>query len=236
MAERLGIPVVEDNAQAQGASGAAGRTGSLGTIAATSFYPGKNLGAAGDAGAVTTDDAELARTVRELGAHGSTVKYVHDRIGMNSRLDALQAVVLSAKLKRLEGWNALRRRAASRYRELLAGLDGVQAADATAGVNADVWHLYVVQVDERDRVLAELGVAGIGAGIHYPTPLHLTAAYADLGDRRWPVPGCGGGGQPHPVAADVSALTTEQQRRVVDALAEAQYGAATGLHVTRGAR
>ena len=195
MAERHGIPVVEDNAQAQGAyvdesavdesAVDAGRTGSLGTIAATSFYPGKNLGAAGDAGAVTTNDADLARTVRELGAHGSTVKYVHDRIGMNSRLDALQAVVLSAKLKRLEGWNALRRRAVSCYRELLDGLDWVQPPTPRPG---SVWHLYVVQVDERDRVLAGLGAGGIGAAIHYPTPLHLTAAYECLGYRKGQFP------------------------------------------------
>ncbi|HEY9482538.1 MAG TPA: DegT/DnrJ/EryC1/StrS family aminotransferase, partial [Micromonosporaceae bacterium] len=147
--------------------------------------PGKNLGAAGDAGAVTTNDADLARTVRELGAHGSTVKYVHDRIGMNSRLDALQAVVLSAKLKRLEGWNALRRRAVSCYRELLAGLDWVQPPTSRPG---SVWHLYVVQVDERDRILAGLGAEGIGAAIHYPTPLHLTAAYECLGYRKGQFP------------------------------------------------
>lgn len=182
LAERRGIPVVEDNAQAHGASTAAGRTGSLGTISATSFYPGKNLGAAGDAGAVMTNDAELARLVRELGAHGSAVKYVHNRIGMNSRLDAVQAVVLSAKLKRLERWNAMRRSAASRYGELLADLDRVQPPTPRPG-SVDVWHLYVVQVDRRDRVLTELEAAGIGAAIHYPTPLHLTAAYAGLGYR-----------------------------------------------------
>lgn len=182
LAERRGIPVVEDNAQAHGASTAAGRTGSLGTISATSFYPGKNLGAAGDAGAVMTNDAELARLVRELGAHGSAVKYVHNRIGMNSRLDAVQAVVLSAKLKRLERWNAMRRSAASRYGELLADLDRVQPPTPRPG-SVDVWHLYVVQVDRRDRVLTELEAAGIGAAIHYPKPLHLTAAYAGLGYR-----------------------------------------------------
>jgi dTDP-4-amino-4,6-dideoxygalactose transaminase len=179
IARRTGIPIVEDNAQAQGASEGGRNTGSLGTISATSFYPGKNLGAAGDAGAVTTDDADLAAVVRELGAHGSTVKYVHNRIGMNSRLDAVQAVVLSAKLKRLDRWNALRRAAAARYQELLADIDGVQLPKPRPG-SVDVWHLYVVQVDDRDHVLAELGAAGIGAAIHYPTPLHLTAAYAGL--------------------------------------------------------
>ncbi|MEO7005435.1 MAG: DegT/DnrJ/EryC1/StrS family aminotransferase [Terrimesophilobacter sp.] len=183
-----GIPIVEDNAQAQGASVvakdavASKHTGSLGTISATSFYPGKNLGAAGDAGAVTTNDSDLAHTVRELGAHGSSVKYVHTRIGMNSRLDALQAVVLSAKLKRLDGWNALRRSAAARYQELFADVEEVQTPMSRPG-SLDVFHLFVIQVDERDRVLNDLDAAGIGAAIHYPTPLHLTAAYENLGYR-----------------------------------------------------
>jgi dTDP-4-amino-4,6-dideoxygalactose transaminase len=177
IAAAAGVPIVEDNAQAQGASSAAGRTGSLATIAATSFYPGKNLGAAGDAGAVTTDVAELADAVRTLGAHGSAVKYVHDRVGMNSRLAAVQAVVLSAKLRRLDEWNARRRAAADHYGELLATVDGVDAPSAVAGTTP-VWHLYVVQVDERDGVLAGLAERGVSAAIHYPTPLHLTDAYA----------------------------------------------------------
>jgi dTDP-4-amino-4,6-dideoxygalactose transaminase len=234
MAERHGIPLVEDNAQAQGASldgGAvvdAARTGSLGTIAATSFYPGKNLGAAGDAGAVTTNDAELARTVRELGAHGSAVKYIHDRIGMNSRLDALQAVVLSAKLKRLEGWNALRRGAASRYRELLAGLDRVQPPTPRPG-STPVWHLYVVQVDERDRVLTGLGAAGIGTGIHYPTPLHLTAAYRCLGYRAGQFPVAEAAADRILSLPMFPHLTANQQSAVADSLARA-CGTAPEFH------
>jgi dTDP-4-amino-4,6-dideoxygalactose transaminase len=187
VAARHDLPVVEDNAQAQGASSAAGRAGAVGRIAATSFYPGKNLGAMGDAGAVTTDDAELAHVVRELSAHGSSVKYVHERIGMNSRLDAVQAVALSAKLRHLEDWNVLRRAAADRYAELLSEIDGVVAPRSRPG-NVDVWHLYVVQVDDRDRVLAALGEAGIGAAIHYPTPVHLSPAYADLGLARGAFP------------------------------------------------
>lgn len=180
IADRHGLPVVEDNAQAQGAHSAAGRAGAVGRIAATSFYPGKNLGAMGDAGAVTTHDADLAHVVRELSAHGSSVKYVHERIGLNSRLDAVQAVALSAKLRRLEDWNARRRSAAERYATLLADIDGVVAPRSREG-NVDVWHLYVVQVDARDRVLATLEEAGIGAAIHYPTPVHLSPAYAGLG-------------------------------------------------------
>jgi dTDP-4-amino-4,6-dideoxygalactose transaminase len=218
IARRLGIPIVEDNAQAQGASGAAGSTGSMGTIAATSFYPGKNLGAAGDAGAVTTNDPELARIVRELGAHGSTVKYIHNRIGMNSRLDALQAVVLSAKLKRLDRWNASRRDAASRYQELLADVDGVRTPASRPG-SVDVWHLYVVQVEERDRVLAELGAAGVGAAIHYPTPLHLTAAYAGLGYREGEFPVAEAAASRILSLPMFPHLTAEQQEYVADSLA-----------------
>ena len=180
LARAAGIPVVEDAAQAQGALRHGRSAGSLGLVAATSFYPGKNLGAAGDAGAVTTDDEGVADRVRVLAAHGSPTKYVHDVIGMNSRLDTVQAVVLRAKLARLDKWNDLRRRAAERYSTLLDDVAGVRVP-VTAGGNQDVWHLYVVRVAERDRVLAELNAAGIGAGIHYPTPVHLTRAYAGLG-------------------------------------------------------
>jgi len=173
------LPVVEDAAQSQGARRFGRSCGTLGDIAATSFYPGKNLGAAGDAGAVTTDNEEIAQMVRLLGAHGSRQKYVHEAIGMNSRLDTVQAVVLHAKLSRLEHWNRMRRHAASRYHALLAGVDGVVAPES-AEANEDVWHLYVVRVADRDRVLEELNRAGVGAGIHYPTPLHLTPAYSLL--------------------------------------------------------
>lgn len=187
IAMRHGLFVVEDAAQSQGASSSVGRAGAIGHVAATSFYPGKNLGAAGDAGAVLTDDPDIAERVRNLGAHGSSVKYVHDRVGVNSRLDAVQAAVLRAKLRRLDNWNAARRAGAARYSEQLAEVPGVRVPTVRPG-NEDVWHLYVVQVDERARVLAELTAAGIGAAIHYPTPLHLTAAYAGLGYRQGQFP------------------------------------------------
>ncbi|GEP47149.1 aminotransferase [Microbacterium saccharophilum] len=187
LAERHGLVVVEDAAQSQGAVSAAGRAGALGTVAATSFYPGKNLGAAGDAGAVMTDDAGIAAIVRNLGAHGSSVKYVHDRIGVNARLDAVQATVLRAKLRRLDGWNAARRGAADRYADLLLDIPGVRLPAVRPG-NEDVWHVYVVRVDDRDRVMAELGAAGIGVGIHYPTPVPFTEAYAGLGAARGAFP------------------------------------------------
>jgi dTDP-4-amino-4,6-dideoxygalactose transaminase len=180
LAESCGAVIVEDAAQSQGATRFGKSAGGFGVAAGTSFYPGKNLGAAGDAGAVLTDDAELAQLVRTLAAHGSDQKYVHDVVGMNSRLDTVQAVVLLAKLRRLAGWNDLRRAAAERYTRMLDGVAGVRVPRTLDG-NVDVWHLYVVRVADRDRVLAELHEAGIGAGIHYPYPVHLTGAYADLG-------------------------------------------------------
>lgn len=224
VADAAGIPVVEDAAQSQGALRHGRPAGSLGRIAATSFYPGKNLGAAGDAGAVTTDDEELARAVRVLGAHGSPTKYVHDVVGRNSRLDSVQAVVLDAKLGRLEKWNQQRRTAADRYADLLADLAGLVEVPRSAPGNEDVWHLYVVRVDRRDEVLQRLADAGVGAGIHYPTPVHLTRAYASLGH----------GPGSFPVAERAAGrilslpmfphLTIEQQEEVVDSLTAAVRG------------
>ena len=220
IAAEAGVVIVEDAAQSQGATRHARFAGSMGLVAGTSFYPGKNLGAAGDAGAVTTNDAEIARQVRVLGAHGSAVKYVHEVIGMNSRLDTVQAVVLNAKLKRLAGWNTRRREAADRYSELLAGVAGVTVPTSAPG-NSDVWHLYVIRVAERDRVLKGLNDAGVGAGIHYPTPLHLTEAYADLklGRGEYPVA--------EQAADEILSLplyphiSAEQQQFVVEALIRA---------------
>lgn len=220
VAEAVGVPLVEDAAQAQGSRRHGRGAGSLGRVAATSFYPGKNLGAAGDAGAVTTDDPELAELVRVTAAHGSPRKYVHDVVGVNSRLDTVQAVVLRAKLARLTKWNQLRRDAAARYAEMLGDVAEVQVPTPAPG-NEDVWHLYVVRVAERDRVLAQLLEAGIGAGIHYPTPVHLTGAYRHLGHRvgDFPVSEEAAGRilslpmYPH--------LLPEQQEHVVAALASA---------------
>jgi dTDP-4-amino-4,6-dideoxygalactose transaminase len=175
-----GAVIVEDAAQSQGALRHGVPAGSLGDIAATSFYPGKNLGAYGDAGAVATDEDELADAVRLLRDHGSPRRYEHVVLGFNSRLDTLQAVVLSAKLRRLDGWNDDRRKAAQRYHELLSDVPGVRLPVVANG-NDPVWHLYTVLVPERDRVLGALHDAGIGAGIHYPTPVHLTGTFAHLG-------------------------------------------------------
>lgn len=180
IAKSCGAVIVEDAAQSQGSLRFGRRAGSFGTVAATSFYPGKNLGAAGDAGAVLTDDLEIAHRARMLGAHGSCIKYVHDILGFNSRLDALQAVVLSAKLQRLADWNALRRKAAALYGRLLCDVPGLTLPAEMEG-NEDVWHLYVVRVPDRDVVLAALQSEGIGAAIHYPVPIHLTGAFRHLG-------------------------------------------------------
>jgi dTDP-4-amino-4,6-dideoxygalactose transaminase len=187
LSEAYGVTIVEDAAQSHGAQRSGRPAGGFGIAAATSFYPGKNLGAAGDAGAVLSNDADVAARVRLIGAHGSDRKYVHDVVGFNSRLDAVQAVVLHAKLRRLTKWNDLRREAAARYFELLADVPGLHMP-VPDPMNADVWHLFVVQVEERDRILAGLIAAGIGAGVHYPTPIHLTGAYAHLGYRRGDFP------------------------------------------------
>ena len=180
LATRMGAWVVEDAAQSQGARRNGAGAGALAHAAATSFYPGKNLGAYGDAGAALTGSGEVAARMRVLRSHGSARKYEHQVMGVNSRLDTLQAVVLSAKLRRLAGWNEARRAAAQRYHTLLAGLDDVVQPQTLDG-NEHVWHLYVVRVPDRDRVLKELQAAGIGAGIHYPVPIHLSEAFAGLG-------------------------------------------------------
>jgi dTDP-4-amino-4,6-dideoxygalactose transaminase len=214
IANTHGIVIVEDAAQSQGASSTAGRAGALGRVAATSFYPGKNLGAAGDAGAVLTNDPDIAAFIRNIAAHGSSVKYVHDRIGMNARLDAVQAPVLRAKLRRLDAWNAARRAAADRYRELLADVEGVRTPVARVG-NEDVWHVYVVQVKERARVMAEMSAGGVGVAIHYPTPVHLTRAYADLGYRRGQFPVSEASADRILSIPMFPHLTAEQQEQVV---------------------
>ena len=175
-----GIPIIEDAAQSHGASRNGKFAGSLGTVAGTSFYPGKNIGAYGDAGAVLTDDEYLAASVRRLGNWGSSRKYHHPVKGFNSRLDTIQAVVLSAKLKRLQTWNQQRAEAAQAYDNLLKGSEVVVPPTTLTG-NHHVWHLYVVRVPNRDRVLEELRNRGVEAGVHYPIPMHLQGALADLG-------------------------------------------------------
>jgi dTDP-4-amino-4,6-dideoxygalactose transaminase len=180
IARRHGLLVIEDAAQAHGAVYRGRKTGTLGTCAAFSFYPGKNLGAYGDAGAVVTDDDELARRIRMFADHGSERKYTHDFEGINSRLDGIQAAVLRVKLEHLEAWTERRRHAAARYNDALQRrLPTPGAGDALR----HVYHLYVVRVMNRDEVQRQLADAGIGTGIHYPIPLPFQPAYAHLGAR-----------------------------------------------------
>jgi dTDP-4-amino-4,6-dideoxygalactose transaminase len=174
------VVLIEDAAQSQGATRGGVRSGALGLVAATSFYPGKNLGAGGDAGAVTTNDEELAARARLLSNHGSEHKYVHETMGFNSRMDAVQAVVLRHKLRHLDAWNLMRQSAARRYSELLAGCEDLVLPVPMKG-NEHVWHLYPIRVPNRDEVMSALQKNGIGAGIHYPVPIHLTPAYQELG-------------------------------------------------------
>jgi len=181
------VPLVEDAAQSQGARRAGRLSGSLGSVAGTSFFPGKNLGAYGDAGAVVTADPELAQRVRVLRQYGSEQKYHHPEQGFNSRLDTVQAVVLRAKLRRLDAWNEERRSAARHYDTLLADVKDVVLPHTLEG-NDHVWHLYAIRVPERDRVLAALHDAEIGAGVHYPLPIHLQGAFRDLGYSRGDFP------------------------------------------------
>jgi dTDP-3-amino-3,4,6-trideoxy-alpha-D-glucose transaminase len=193
LAERHGLALIDDAAQAHGAR-LEGRAIGAGTDAsAWSFYPGKNLGALGDAGAVTTNDAELAARLRRLRNYGSQEKYVHVEQGTNSRLDELQAALLSVKLPRLGAWNARRRAIGGRYSNGLAGLplrlpNGTDAATAPAAPQAagspgaeteHVFHLYVLRTPERDELRAALTTAGVETGIHYPIPCHRQGAFAD---------------------------------------------------------
>ncbi|MDQ1446023.1 MAG: hypothetical protein QOI20_2487, partial [Acidimicrobiaceae bacterium] len=220
VADEHGLDVIEDGAQSHGATQRGQAPGAFGQAVATSFYPGKNLGAYGDGGAVLTDDGDLAARLRALRNYGSEDKYSHDALGFNSRLDTLQAVVLSAKLARLDDWNDQRRDAARRYEKLLSPVDGV-VLPVTADGNEHVWHLFVVQVDHRDAVLAAVRDAGVGAGVHYPLPIHLQPAYAGLGY----------GPGDFPVAERLAArilslplypgISEAQQERVAAALAQA---------------
>ncbi len=178
IAKEHDLLIIEDAAQAHGALYKGRRIGSIGDVACFSFYPGKNLGAYGDAGAVTTDNEELAVAVRKLGDHGSNVKYQHDFEGINSRLDGIQGAVLSVKLRHLDKWTDRRIAVAKMYNDALAD---VCVVPQTAPDVRHVFHLYVIQVNNRDELMAALNEAGIGCGIHYPVPLPVTPAYAHLG-------------------------------------------------------
>ena len=186
LAARYQLIVVEDACQAHGAEYYSRReqrwrkAGSMGKAAAFSFYPGKNLGACGEAGAVTSNDEKVAQTVRKLRDHGQAQKYYHEMEGYNGRLDALQAGFLQVKLGQLEWWNEQRREAAKRYGDLLGSTEGIVLPFEPEWSRA-IYHLYVVRVQHRQRLQELLSAADIGTGIHYPVPLHLQKAYGSLG-------------------------------------------------------
>jgi dTDP-4-amino-4,6-dideoxygalactose transaminase len=177
IARRHGLKVIEDNAQAQGARYKTRRTGSLGDAAAHSFYPGKNLGAFADAGAVTTSDAALADRIRVLRNYGSREKYCNEVRGFNSRMDELQAAFLRVRLGKLDDWNNRRRALAARYLKELSGTAGLTLPFVPEWAEP-VWHLFVVRPPRRKRLQEKLAAAGIGTLIHYPVPPHLSGAYA----------------------------------------------------------
>lgn len=189
LATQYNLKVVEDACQAQGAEYFSQKenrwckAGSMGHAAAFSFYPGKNLGACGEAGAMTTNDEQLTHTCRLLRDHGQSKKYFHDIEGYNGRLDAIQAGFLQVKLKHLATWNQQRRQVAERYAKLFAGAEGLLTLPYQPSWARSVYHLYVVQVEDRARLQQNLNDVGIGTGIHYPVALHLTKAYKELGFR-----------------------------------------------------
>jgi dTDP-4-amino-4,6-dideoxygalactose transaminase len=180
VAREHGLKVIEDSAQAQGARYKGRRTGSMGDVAAISFYPAKNIGAIGDAGAVTTNDGEVADRVRMLRNYGSKKKYENERRGYNSRLDELQAAFLRVKLRKLDQWNERRRAVASRYLNELSGVLGLKLPCAPEWAEP-VWHLFAVRHRQRDKLQAALTAASVGTLIHYPIPPHLSGAYAEAG-------------------------------------------------------
>jgi dTDP-4-amino-4,6-dideoxygalactose transaminase len=186
IAKRRGLKVVADAAQSHGSDIDGSRAKTLGDTTATSFYPGKNLGAAGDAGAVLTDSEDVGVFIRALGDHGSKEKYHHQYEGWNYRLDAMQAAILDVKLKHLDKWTESRRAHAARYNKAFAGTH-VIPIHAVPG-RRHVYHLYVVRVPDREKTMARLKEKGVGVGIHYPLPLHLQPAYAHLGLKKGSFP------------------------------------------------
>ncbi len=242
LADRFNLVVIEDACQAHGAqyfSEKEGRwrtAGSMGRAAAFSFYPGKNLGACGEAGAVTTNDPELANKVRMMRDHGQARKYFHDCEGYNGRLDAIQAGILKIKLQHLAEWNAKRQMNAARYQELLNSPQGVLKLPHEPSWSKAVHHLYVVQVENRDQFQKDMAKAGIGTAIHYPVPLHLQKAYSTLGFRKGDFPVAEAAASRIVSLPMYPGLAADQQRRVaenalrsVERIAASQFAFATSL-------
>jgi len=180
VAKEYGLAVVEDACQAHGAMYKGRRAGSMGAAGCFSFYPGKNLGAYGEAGATVTNNSEMAKKMRIFRDHGQSKKYHHAIVGWNARMDGFQAAVLNVKMKYIEGWTRQRQRNAALYTELLSDIEGIETPKVREGVES-VFHLYVIQTDNRDGLQQYLKDNGIDTGLHYPTPLHLQEAYRYLG-------------------------------------------------------
>src|SRR5438128_1939337 len=226
LATRYDLIVIEDACQAHGAEYFSSKedrwrkAGSIGRAGVFSFYPGKNLGACGEAGAVTTDDERLARHCQMLRDHGKSKKYFHDIEGYNGRLDAIQAGVLRVKLRHLANWNEQRREGARGYDELLADAEEMVILPHVPSWSRPVYHLYVVRVADREPLQTDLAAAGIGTGIHYPIPLHLAKAYEALGFRRGDFPVAEQAASQVLSLPMFPALSLEQQERVVTSVVE----------------
>ncbi len=187
IARKHGLKVIEDAYQAHGALYKGRKVGTIGDISCFSFYPGKNLGAAGEGGAVAGNSAELAEKVRLLRDHGSRKKYEHEIVGHNFRLDTIQAAILRIKLRHLDAWNQARRNCAEYYAQVLAGIDGIELPCSNKDLE-HVYHLYVVRSAARDQLQSKLGALKVQCVIHYPTPIHLQKAFAHLGYKQGDFP------------------------------------------------
>jgi dTDP-4-amino-4,6-dideoxygalactose transaminase len=181
------LSVIEDACQAHGATYKGKKAGSMGRAGCFSFYPGKNLGAFGEGGALVTNDEEIAAQVKKIRDHGQSKKYFHDMEGYNGRLDAIQAGVLRIKLRKLGGWNKARHDNAKYYDSLLADIPEVETTPEAAFATS-VYHLYVIKIDDRDGLQKYLGEKGVATGLHYPMPLHLQKAYAHMGHQKGDFP------------------------------------------------
>jgi len=225
-ARDAGIPVIEDAAQAIGARYHGRQAGSMGAIGCFSFFPSKNLGAFGDGGLITTRDEQLAREVRLLRNHGAEPKYIHQRIGGNFRLDALQAAVLRVKLPHLARWSEMRRANAVTYAELIhaAGLSGRVRLPVEVPGHTHIYNQFIIRIAERDRVRAVLTQRGIGTEIYYPVPFHLQPCFADLGYARGDFPHAEQAADETLALPIYGELTRDQQARVVAALKDAVEG------------
>jgi dTDP-4-amino-4,6-dideoxygalactose transaminase len=237
LARRYKLIVVEDACQAHGAEYFSKnenrwkKAGSMGRAAAFSFYPGKNLGACGEGGAVTTNDEAIAQKVKMVREHGQAKKYYHDMEGYNGRLDSLQAGFLTVKLRHLADWNAKRRTAAKRYHESLSSMEGVVVPHQPEWARS-VYHLYVIRVEDREQLQKHLTAANIGTGIHYPIPLHLQNAYKDFEHKQGDFP------VSEKVASEILSLpmcpllTEEMQNRVVSEITNYMQTTMVGVKVS----